>query len=392
MIPQKVASLEELWRETEKAQQDSVLIQLVRESTSPEDADRTAEQSDYPTYLCRQARLLAQIRAHDRDAWDARVPSQVISTWPRRHEYPCEWEVEHYHGRILSTHAGTLVVTKSLFNAAVLWDYTLLDEDGAEVCHSCDLNRDWYLREGLLSVNCHLNSGSRLLPRNGLTICFSSVANSLYFKRTKDESTVWWTRLAHRENDQLQPYISRRIYGTRQQEHHEVVMKPLSPAEAQAFSTRYHPYAPQDSWGLFLEKSFLRDADGESDAFVWYITAGYVFSGKGFLMHLQDTYPRKNLQAEKIILMKTGTYQHYSMFNIAANMIRRDDRSRYDESYQPSDKSVEAIMSCIIQEMPPTIDIVATITQLCNLLKMDDYIYHKDKEKESRVINLLISA
>lgn len=389
MVSQNIAPLEELWRETEKARQDPFLVQLVRGSGSPEEADRAAEQCDYPTYVCRQARLLAHMRTHYRDAWDTRiVHSQVAQAWPKQHEYPCEWEVEQYHGKILSAHVGTLIVYKSKHNAPVLWDYTLLDEDGTEVCRSWDLSRNWYLRDGLPCVNCHLNSGSQLLPRNGLTLSFGSLANQLSFKRTKDGSTVWWTRLARKEDDTWQPYISRRmVYGRRQQERHWIIMKPLSRAETQVFSTPHYPCVPEGSWGLFLEKSFLQDVHSEDRALLYSLTTGYIFSGQNFLEQLQNQYFKGPITAEKIIRVRTQG--HYGLLDVAVNTVNKKDRSCYEADYEPCEESITAVISRIMQETPPTIYTVATVVNLCSLLKTDDYIYHKGKESS---VNLLVSA
>ena len=57
-----VKTLDYLCEETKEVRGDAFLVNLVSKASSAEMADSWAQESDYPTHLCRQTRLLFQVK------------------------------------------------------------------------------------------------------------------------------------------------------------------------------------------------------------------------------------------------------------------------------------------------------------------------------------------
>ncbi|TSC77590.1 MAG: hypothetical protein G01um101429_1006 [Parcubacteria group bacterium Gr01-1014_29] len=377
--------LEELWRETEAARKDPFLVQIVRQSTSPEIAAKEAERFDYPTYLCRQARLLGRIKELYWNAWSQEIEHpQVALSWPRTDEYPCEWEVEHYHGKLLYTNFGSLVVTKTEHEAAVLWDYALVDEYGKEVCYSKALGRDFSLRDGIVKVNCHFNSGSRVLPRNGLTISFSLGGRNLDFLRITDMQKVNWTRSNYHQGGKHPGlYISRRVVGGRRLEIHEIVVRPLTTTVTTDIPLLYCVQKWKDPSALFLETSFVKHAKDENQGLLWHCSTAYVFQGdiSGYL-----TGPISGLQVvHKADYANTTSSGYRSPLSVVCQVLSKEDMKNYDVTHQPHEDSVEDVVSDIYKATPSGIDIVKTVVRMCDILHMNDNIYYDGSDQSMLV-------
>lgn len=368
--------VEKLLHETEEARKDPVLISFARGALSAEDADTRAEEYDYPTYLCRQARLLVQLRNTDREAWCA-LPHDIEAPklpFARVHEYPCEWERE-YHGITLNPCLGTLVVAKNSHEAPLLWDYTLLDENREVVCFSDALGREWHSHPDFVQVNCFLNSGSRLLPRKDLTIRFNSHANSISFSRVRaDGAVVKWSRSPYDFSGNLRLRIERVVTGKPQQEHHRIELLPLTPELAQELD-----FSQGDDYALLLEKHFFRSHD-EAHMLKCVLTTLYSFSERRMMDSLTGDgtpYARR--------CQWSGPLSLWRSCDVAIQVIKNQDLSPGDY-YVPHSKSVEDVVVAVDQETPQTINLFATLLHMCDLRETDDFIYYDDGRKRHTML------
>lgn len=379
------------FRETAQARKDQFLVNLVGDAHSAESADAQAEKHDYPTYLCRQARLLYQF--HEHPAWDlmpdkngffenAKSYMQNFSMPVLVHIYPCEWSIEEYQGIIKSTHDGLLVVTKNAAKAALLWDYSLVDEDGQEVCHSKDLGRDFFLREDLAQVNCYINCGSMFLPRMGTTIVFSRPASALSFRRTQSSHEICWKRYVYTEsaNDNKQELCITRSAsgGNRAEMKYEVCLKPLSKFDKSHMSGQ----TLNGEWGLFITSSFLKRSSNPPgfDQFprnkdvplsvLCYVTTVYTFHERKLEKFLSSDV--NYFWAERSLGTQSGPFRSYdSTWDIGIKEISPQEQSMYEGMYMPQRMDIEDVLLSLRKKTPFRIDGNATIQQICDIRKID---------------------
>ena len=366
-------TFEQYWSETENVRSDARVVALVRRTTSAESLNSAMEAQDYPTDLCREARLLYQCRermndfqeeARWRDVFRSLLPAEPKAI---THRYPCEWENERYHGVVRgSMQAGTLVVEKNAAKAAVFWDYMLTDEDGEEVCHSRDLSRDSFLREGLMQVNCYPNCGSRLLPRTGLKITFSALVSALRFTRVKLPVEVMWERfLGH--NDAQLPFIRRKARGEgRNEEHHSIC--------AQILLEDYTPgrVVLKNEWGLFVTTSFLKRSSRVNGGWgvptstapqsvLFDVESCYKFRGEDFAEYL--------VGRKKIFHAERFSNSHHT-WKIGSRIVPHAEQSTVEGTYKPHEQSIEDVLLDIEGDLPSSIDCSATLEHMCDIRKM----------------------
>ena len=357
-------------------------MQIVRGSTSAEAAAKEAERLDYPTYLCRQAKLLRQIQEVHRDAWNTQIEHpQVQLTWPRVHVYPCEWEIACSWGAS-ETNPGTLEVTKTEQDAAVLWGYKLRDEYGKEVCRSNAFGRDIFWRDDLkekghIQVNCLLNNGSRLLPRNGLTISFSFEGQHLDFRRVVDGGhTVHWNRTLHQVGEKREPCISRRVVvaGANYQIH-EATLRPILPP-GKDMQLDFLVDQVEDPYGLFLETRFMKPSENGNSGFLFTVTTAYLMAG---CVVEQPIRPFRDLRqrANKVLFSQRtgGGSQTSSLLEVSIQYLSGEELKCYRDYYKPHPRSVEGLLFSIEEITPAALDMIATIMRMGDLVNVQDNIY-----------------
>ncbi len=376
-------SYEYYWNETEEARKDPFLVDVVRTAWSVESANAAAEACDYPTNLCRQIRLLYQFRNHAewqisngwREIFDLSKPSGAGAALI--HTYPCEWDIEWYHGVIKGIYSGQLVVTKNACKAALLWDYTLLDEDGEEVAHSRDLGRDTFLREGLIQVNCQLNCGSVLLPRTGTKVTFSALVNTLRITRVKSPIVMEWQRFLAYGKKEL-PCIRRSVRGEGRSEKKQVVhMMPLSQEELSMTNLIHAGLG--DAWGVFITTSFLKRSsrnfppDNAPVAVLFHVMSGYAFC----LKSLTDYMNRggKAFDAQRFFRSRNSGGDRRGTWDVWNQVIAREDQSSMEETFKSVEGNVEDILLDLEASMPRKINCLATIEQVCDIRKDSSAVF-----------------
>lgn len=357
----EVKPLDYLLTETTEAGKDFFLKDIVRHAETVSAVETALQEHDYPTHLCRQARLLYQMREHYFEDWMQLSHSETNFWKTKTHAYPCEWEVEGQHGVILGTQvAGKLLVAKNACKAALVWDYTLVDEDGEEVCHSRDLGRDFFIRYSSAQVNCHLNSGSVLLPRTGLKITFSSLVSALRFTRVKPPVEVTWQRcLAYNKKEFPQITRSARS-GERCEEEHSVCIKRLS--EDDARSVMYSG----DAWGFYVTVSFLKCSSCIANVFYapsdaprsvrFHVTVGYAVREDTLISYLAG-------KCENVVGRHRSSKSEYVV-------VSKEDQSRQEGIYKPHEKPMEDIFLDLNAQFPHRINFGATLEQICDIRKM----------------------
>ena len=380
---------EDYWREMEQIRNDPSLVNLVASAASGEIVTKLAEDLDYPTHMCRQARLLHHFRNDPEPGWRTLFEAsrratesqpETVST-VRKHSYPCEWEDEVRGGIIRGTYAGTLVVEKNAAKAAVLWDYTLLDEDGEEVCHSRDLSRDSSMREGLRQINCYLNCGSKLLPRTGLKITFGALASELCFRRVKSSVEVCWERLLE-YGDPKHPCITRRTHDEgRSKEKYKLLIRPLSEEE----DLKAKSFNQGDAWGLFITTSFLKHTlraphvlnfpDTAPISILFDVTSCYEFRGRELERYISG---KENiLEAERSHRFGSGN----NPFDIKSCFISKSDQSSIEGIYKPHERHVEDILVDLADHhLPHRINFSATIEQMCDIRRMGIDLFDNSRD------------